>query len=189
MITVEVSSNTADQPVDSFIDNTVRRVRKPNNEAGTLWLIVNVNRESYLVVEVEGEEYTALALEPKPQSFRLAELLKKPERSSPFAGLLKPLISRSTPKAVRTPDKFTVRIHADSPDGPRIGTFDFELMNEADYDSAYDAYAGQCTGRVRATCFTTDARSLDTAHDCWNCKQPLAAGECCPKCGCEQVDD
>lgn len=186
MITVEVSSNTADKAVESFTEHTVRRVRTPNVP---LWLTVNADRPCFIVVDVDGEEYNALPLLPQPQAFRLSELLRKPERPSRFASLIKPFVSKPQAQPA-LPSAFTVRIHEDSPDGPRVGTFEFQLLNDAEYDVAYASYTRSNTGRCEeVACFTTDARSIETAHDCWNCKQALAAGECCPKCGCEQHDE
>lgn len=183
MITVEVSSNTADKPDDNFIENTVRHVRK--HEGTPLFLIVNVDRPAYLVIEVEGEEYQKLPLVPQPQAFKLAELLRKPERPSRFGNLIKPLVGRlATPQA--QPSEFTARIHEDNPDGPRIGTYDFKLLGDAEYDAAYEQYVGV---KPQVCVFTNDARSIDTAHDCWNCKKPLAPGVCCAECGCEQFDE
>jgi hypothetical protein len=162
---------------------TLRFVRKPDGQP--CCLTVWTSTEGTLVVEIDGEKASAHKLLAKTANrFPLSALL--PARSKLLA-FVKPLALRAgkSTKPRSEPEEFTVFIHRGDEDGMLLGTYSFKLMSAASFDEQFERCAER-DARNEPTTFTTDARSPETAHKCWNCQKPLSAGACCQTCGCEK---
>jgi len=191
MIKVEICACDAEQPLANFIDRTTRLVCLPGLQNGRLY--VRVEQPSFLCIEVGGEQVLALPLRQGGQSFPLSDLLTpaSPKRRSTPAFLTQLVDNFPLPsnKASERPAShaFTAVIRADGPNGSVLGTFGFELLNEAEFDRKQALQLGERRPKTTSAPFSHDARCASTTKYCWNCNQPLdCACESCGHCGAMQ---
>ncbi len=164
---------------------TLRFVRKPDGQP--CFLSVWTSADGTLVVEIDGEKASAHKLVAKTANrFALTDL--GPVRSR-LLSLVTPLALRAgkKPKSKSEPEEFTVFIHRGDEDGTLLGTYSFRLMTAAAFDVQFERCA-ESDVRNAPNSYTTDARSPETAHKCWNCQKPVSAGACCETCGCEKEE-
>jgi hypothetical protein len=187
MIYCTVLTGSERVPAETFIQATTRNVCLP--EVAGSYLAVSVNRDAFMQVKIDDEVVLAEEVKPETSQFELLPLLmltaKKaaPRRSlSPFQ-----FFRSAEPEVDAGPARnFTVMFRDGGPSGRVVATYDFHLMEPEVFGTRYTSHLSMVDATVKPARFTTDARSLETARDCWNCETPVKTGGICLNCGCSQ---
>jgi len=194
MITVHVCSNVADKPFETFIDleSTTRFVAVPQGATGLM--SVQSDEPCFLTVFRNDEEVLATPITEPRQSYPLAQFFQSepPSHSRRDGHALLSMVLRPAKLAFSQPElepkhpTLTAVLRKDGPEGEVLGTYEFVLLPQDEFERAHSDYHRSREPRVPAPVFTNDARSPKDAHNCWNCQAPINACGSCANCGCGQ---
>jgi hypothetical protein len=179
---VTVCNPTAEQPFESFVENTTTFVCVPEGCDRSLYFQVRDAGE--LTIESDGEEIFKREIEPKDHRIDLKEILTP---SQPPASLFRRSFG-TRPKKIRD-FKVTVA-RGRGPSSMVAATFDFQLLSPAEYKLAYARYLANCPtsspSSVYPHRFVVDW-DVPGQKQCWNCRENIAEhANQCTRCGSEQ---
>lgn len=171
------------EPAETFIEATTRFVRVPSITEAKL--ACAPEEDCFMSVKVEEEEVFGVAIDASRHVFSLPAILSKAETGSGIRFRTRPTLKSED----ELPRQFSVVFRLANQAGPILGTFEFELLNAKGYDSKYHSHCELHETRCQPAVFTRDARSVETAVNCWNCETPMRAGDaCCRNCHSCQDD-
>lgn len=172
-------------PAETFIQATTRNVCLP--DVSDSHLAVSVSRNAFMQLKIEDEVVLAVEVKPETTKFELSPLLARKPQPAPRRGLLASLRLTTPPPAETGPHRtFTVMFRDGGPNDRVVATYEFHLLEAQDFGSRYTSHLSLVDATVKPAKFTTDARSLETARDCWNCATPVKSGGICRNCGSSQ---
>lgn len=184
MINATVLTGTDRQRAETFIQGT-KRVVCLNDIAGSV-LNVSVTRSAYMQVKIDEEEILAVEVQPDTREFDLAQLLTRPKKPAPRRSIFQSL-RRSEPEVEDGPARqFTLMFRDGGPDGRVVAHYEFQLLEAHQFTSQYSSHFDLVEGTRKPARFTTDARSVQTAKDCWHCGAAVKPGAICRNCGNSQ---
>lgn len=186
MIYATVLTGRERKRADTFIQGTKRVVCL--SDISNSVLAVSVTRSALMQVKIEEELILSVQVTPEPKHFELQSLLTRKKKASPRRGLLQAL-RRSEPEVDDGPSrKFTVMFRDGGPNDRVVASYEFELVDADLFTSQYRSHFELVEGTKKPARFTTDARSVDTAKDCWHCGAAVKPGCLCANCGSCQKD-
>lgn len=190
MISVRLCNPVAEQPFDHFVDtdHTLYYVRVP--KGSPIQISIRVDDPGFVArIEAEGEPPMSLPLVPGNNRVQL--LQSKRKLSMPvLTGLSELVLSGVRQQAAPAPDadgrRLVIAVHRGE-DGPVEATFTFALLEDAAFAQLQTEHLDAADGQTVTTADYTSDHTLPGTHEkCFNCSKPLAAGTCCPDCGCPQ---
>ncbi len=186
MIYCTVLTGSEQLPAETFIQATTRNVCLP--DVSDSHLAVSVSRNAFMQVKIDEEVVLAVEVKPETTKFELAPLLTRKKKAAPKRSLFPSFrLSTSEPDVEEGPARnFTVMFRDGGPNDRVVATYEFHLLEAQDFGSRYSSHLSLVDATVKPARFTTDARSLDTARDCWNCETPVKQGGICRNCGSSQ---
>ncbi|MDZ4837505.1 MAG: hypothetical protein SGJ27_27280 [Candidatus Melainabacteria bacterium] len=171
-------------PAETFIQATTRNVCLPDMSDSRL--AVSVNRNAFMQIKIDEEVVLGVEVKPETSQFELAPILTRKKKAPSRLSLLSPF-RRSEPDPEEGPARtFTVMFRDGGPNDRVVATYEFHLLEAQAFGSRYSSHLSLVDATVKPAKFTTDARSLDTARDCWNCETPVKSGGICRNCGSSQ---
>ncbi len=186
MIYCTVLTGPEREPAEIFIQATDRFVCVPDESNSVL--AVSVDRPAFMQVMVDEEVVLAAEVTPEAKHFELQSLLTRKSKDTRIHELLKAihLEHDSVERPART---FTVVFRDGGEHDHIVAFYKFHLLEAAAFYATHRAHFDLVEGVRTPSKFTTDARSPETAQDCWNCGVALKAGiTICPNCGASQND-
>lgn len=197
MISVRLCNPVAEQPFDHFVDtdHTLYYVRVP--KGSPIQVGIRVSDPGFVAcIEADGEPQMNLPLVPGNNRVQLME--QKRRLSLPALQGLSDLVlsgggsARNLSGASAGQDapgrRLVVAVHRGTEEGPVEATFTFALLDDATFAQLQTEHLDAADGQtVTTTDFTPDHTLAGKHEKCFNCSKPLAAGACCPDCGCPQV--
>ncbi len=180
MIYCTVLTGSDREPAETFIEATSRFVCLPN--LSDALLAVSVSRTAFMQLKIEDEIVLGVDVTPEAKHFKLLDLLmpkpKKPRRRFTW---------RRAPEPKVEPARVFTAVFRDGGAEDRVfATYEFHLVDAQVFDARYRNHFSLVEGTKQPALFTTDARSVETAKNCWNCEAPVKFGEICRNCGCNQ---
>lgn len=180
MIYCTVLTGPARKPAETFIEATTRFVCLPT--LADAHLAVSVSRTAFMQLKIEDELILGVEVTPEVKHFELLKLLtpkvKKQRRR---------LSWRRAPEPPVEPARvFTATFRDGGAEDRVVATYEFHLVDAQVFDARYRDHFSLVEGTKQQAIFTTDARSVETAKNCWNCEAPVKPGDICKNCGCDQ---
>lgn len=184
MIYCTVLTGSEQLPAETFIQATTRNVCLP--DVRDSHLAVSVSRNAFMQVKIDDEVVLGVEVKPETTKFELAPLLTK-KKPAPKRSIFPSFRLSSEPEVDEGPARtFTVMFRDGGPTDRVVATYEFHLLEAQDFGSRYSSHLSLVDATVKPARFTTDARSLETARDCWNCETPVKKGDICRNCGSSQ---
>lgn len=182
MVKVEICGPN-DRALEQVLEpsNTQILIRKP--AMAPCFICVEADEPSALIVEVDGAEINAVDLEPGRHALPLQSTLVAPRSASKLLALV-PGVGRTRHQP--SPAAFTLSVRSGNRDGSLLGTYNYRLVGEHEYDEAYGRISAEIDSRPAPVLFTTDQHSPEE-HLCWNCHAPVT-DQYCQKCGYDQAE-
>lgn len=183
MNTVTVCNPAAEQPFESFRENTRTFFCVPDDCDYSLYFQAEVPGE--LTIESDGEEILRRPIDPKEHFIALKDVLAPAPPALSFFGRA---FGAARPKKVRD---FKVTITRGSGASSTVAaTFDIQLLQPAEYKLAYAKYISDCPTSTPSPVyphrFVVDWDV--TGHkQCWNCRESIDEhANQCSRCGSDQ---
>ncbi len=183
MIYCTILTGPEREPAETFIQATARFVCLPDQSNSVL--AVSVDRSAFMQVMIDEEIILAVEVTPEAKHFDLQTLLtQKKKKNSHLQGLLKALHLQAEEDIVPAARTFTVMFRDGGENDRIVATYEFHLLEAHAFDTSHRAYFSLVEGMKTPPKFTTDARSADTAQDCWHCGTAIKSGcGTCTNCG------
>ena len=135
MNTCHLCNPAHNEPFRSFVEGTTTYVCVPDGAECQLY--ADVDAPGQLKIESAGEEICSQPVDPSKRLFPLTGLLRFDLPWKPPASLLTSLVTRLSERMKRVTD-FTVTI-TQRLSGPVAATYNFKLLNPADFEAALTA--------------------------------------------------
>ncbi len=180
MIYCKVLTGPNREPAETFIEATSRFVCLPN--LSDAYLAASVNRTAFMQLKIEDEVVLGVEVTPETKHFKLLDLLtSKPKKTR------RRFSWRRAPEPKVEPARvFTVTFRDGGAEALVVATYEFHLVDAQVFDARYRDHFSLVEGTKQPAIFTTDARSVETAKNCWNCEAPVKPGDICKNCGSNQ---
>lgn len=187
MIYCTVLTGPEREPAETFIQATDRFVCVPDESSSVL--AVSVDRPAFMQVMVDEEVILAAEVTAEAKHFELHSLLTRKPKDNRIHDLLK-AIHLEHDTVERPARTFTVVFRDGGENDHIVAFYKFHLLEAEAFYATHRAHFNLVEGIRTPSKFTTDARSPDTAHDCWNCGTALKA-DCtiCTNCGATQGNE
>jgi ribosomal protein L32 len=181
MIHATILTGKDRQKAETFIRGT-KHVVCLSDIIGSV-LAVSVSRTAFMQVKIDEEEILGVEVKPDTRDFDLAQLLTRPKKPAPRRSLFQSL-RRSEPEADEGPARlFTLMFRDGGPTARIVATYEFQLLEAHTFTSQYSSHFDLVEGVKKPARFTTDARNVATARDCWHCGAAVKPGTTCRNCG------
>jgi ribosomal protein L32 len=187
MIYASVLTGKERKRAETFTQGTKRLVCL--NDIASSVLAVSVTRAAFMQVKIDEEVIFGVEVLPDTKDFDLHKLLTRPKKPAPRLSLLSSL-RRAEPEVEEDEVRaFTVMFRDGGANGRVVASYEFQLLDPQGFTSQYASHFDLVEGTKKPARFTTDARNVATAKDCWHCGAPVKPGAICLNCGNTQKPD
>lgn len=185
MIYCTILTGPRHEPAETFTEATIRYACVP--DVNTSHLAVSVDRSAFMQVVIDDDVVFTETVHPERKLFDLLKLLKlKPAKTGVLPKLTVPGLSRLMRRLEEEPkpaSAFSV-VFRDGGESDRVvATYEFNILDARVFDTKHRAHCSIVDPRAKPAVFTTDARSPETALNCYNCGNAVKPDDCCKNCG------